>query len=286
MWLILGGSGFLGTALRHRLKRRGIPFDAPASADCNLLHPGDVEAWIRETAPKGVINCVAMTQVDLCETHQTRAWALNARAPAKIAAACRDRGISFVHFSTDYVFSGTKKAPYLESDLTDPINVYGWTKRLGEEAIQAIYPGGSLILRTAWLFAERGKGFFAYLATALRESRPKLELPRQVGSPTYLDDLAETTLNLIEEGRAGLYHVVNAGAATWEDLALFFASRAPGGEKLEISESPGYRRPARRPTYSVLETKKLRETAGIIMRPWQEAAAMCIKKMTDNCGEN
>ncbi|MBW1660230.1 MAG: dTDP-4-dehydrorhamnose reductase [Deltaproteobacteria bacterium] len=279
MWLIFGGSGFLGSVLRRHLKARNIPFHSPTSNQCDIRDKNALRRWIDEVAPEVVINCVALTGVDFCEEHPNEAWEINTRAPAIMAALCQEKNSFFVHFSTDYVFSGSKGNPYVESDLTDPINVYGWTKRLSEEALQAIYPESCLIIRTAWLFSDGTKGFFTYLAAALEESREKLDVPHQEGSPTYVEDLAKVTLNLIERRRPGLFHVVNEGSASWVELAEFFLARFPRGQTLNVSEREVDTRPARRPVYSVLATDKLRETADIDIRPWAAAAEECIEKM-------
>jgi len=241
---------------------------------------------MEEVAPEVVINCVALTGVDFCEGHPNEAWEINTKAPTKMALLCREMGSYLVHFSTDYVFSGSKGSPYVESDLTDPVNVYGWTKRLSEEALQAVYPEGTLIVRTAWLFSEHTKGFFTFLADAVEKSRGELSVPHQVGSPTYLEDLAKTTLNLIEKGRPGLFQVVNRGAASWVELAEFFLARFPRGGALNVSEWEVDTRPAKRPGYSVLATDKLREAVGVEMRSWQEAAEECVEKMTEKREES
>lgn len=279
MWLIFGGTGFLGTALRGLLAARGIPFVAPDSEQCDIRDAAAMGRWMDETSPEVVINCVALTGVDYCEDHPEEARRVNATAPEEMALLCRARGAFLVHFSTDYVFSGSKRAPYVESDLTDPINIYGWTKRLGEEALQARYPDGCLIIRTAWLFWSGAKGFFTFLAGAIEKSQTRLILPAQTGSPTYLGDLAETTLKLVEKRRQGLFHVVNGESADWRTLAEFFLERYPGGESVEISVTDRDDRPARRPAYSVLAVDKLKEKAEIAMRPWREAAKDCVEEM-------
>ncbi len=282
MWLIFGGTGFLGSALCRLLGQRGIDYAAPTSRECDIRDATAVERWMEQVSPEVVVNSVAMTAVDECEAHPDVARAINTMGPTNMAKLCREKGTFFAHFSTDYVFSGNRRRPYRETDLTDPVNVYGWTKRMSEEAIQTIYPQGGLIIRTAWLFSSARKGFFTYLVGALREGRPELTVPRQEGSPTFVEDLAEATLNLIEGRRLGLFHVVNAGSATWKELADFFLTRFPGGEALKVRERAEDLRPARRPKYSVLAVDKLREVAGIDMRPWQAAVAECLDRMIKN----
>ncbi|RTZ92569.1 MAG: dTDP-4-dehydrorhamnose reductase [Deltaproteobacteria bacterium] len=284
MWLIFGGSGFLGSVICRFLTERGIAYVAPTSTQCDLRDTEGVSRWVDKVAPEVIVNCVAMTNVDFCETHPELARELNTVAPARLATLSRGRKAFFLHFSTDYVFSGTKLSPYIESDLTDPINVYGWSKRMAEEAIQAAYQDKSLIIRTAWLFSEERRGFFVYLSELSAQSPGEVTFPRQVGSPTYLNDLAETTLKLVEDRRAGIFHVVNSGGTTWKEMAEFFFTCYPGG-KFKVSEKTEDNRPARRPKYSVLATDKLKEKAGIVMRPWQEAAKECIERMNEKRGE-
>ncbi len=281
MWLIFGGTGFLGAMLCRFLERQGIPFVAPTSEQCDIRDAAAMGRWMDKVSPQVVVNSVALTDVDYCEGHPDEARELNTAAPAEMALLCRKRKAFLVHFSTDYVFSGSKQAPYVESDLTDPINVYGWTKRLSEEALQAHYSEGCLIIRTAWLFSSSTKGFFTFLADAIRKSRTHLALPAQVGSPTYLIDLAEATLKLVQERRRGLFHVVNTGSASWQVLAEFFFGRYPGGDRFEIAVMDRDDRPARRPAYSVLAVDKLKEKAGIVMRPWQKATEDCIEEMIE-----
>jgi dTDP-4-dehydrorhamnose reductase len=278
MWLILGGSGFLGSEFRRLFEKHGILYSAPTSGQCDIRDPDALHRCVNEISPRVVINCAAMTNVDACEGDPVLARKINTDGPKALTKLCREKDVFFVHFSTDYVFSGEKRLPYVESDLTDPINVYGWTKRLSEEVVQALYPE-SLVIRTAWLFSERTKGFLNYLADALENGLETLTVSNQVGSPTYLKDLAETTLSLIEKRQSGLFHVVNGGGASWKALAKDFLSQFPHKGSLNIQERENDMRPAKRPSYSVLGTDKLREEEGIVIRPWQAAVKDCIKEM-------
>ena len=278
MWLIIGGSGFLGSEFCRLLERREVAYSAPPSNQCDIRDPDTLLRCTDDILPEVVINCAAMTNVDGCEEHPIQAHQINTDGPKNLVKLCREKDIFFVHFSTDYVFSGEKRSPYVESDLTDPLNVYGWTKRLSEEAVQALWPE-SLVIRTAWLFSDRTKGFFNYIADALDNGLETLTVSRQTGSPTYLKDLTETTLRLVEKEQSGLFHIVNGGDASWKALAETFLAQFPHKGSLNVQERKNDPRPAKRPFYSVLGTAKLRAKAGIVMRPWQAAAKNCIKEM-------
>jgi len=277
MWLLFGGSGFLGSAFRALFEDRGISFYAPDSSVCDIGDFEHVGQVVRKIEPEVVINCAAITGVDFCEQHHDIARRINAKGPENLAVVCRDTGAFLVHFSTDYVFSGEKKTPYLESDLPDPINFYGLTKYLSEKAVQRLCPDSSLIIRTAWLFSHQKKGFFTYLVRSL-VSQTDLSVPVQIGSPTCLDDLAQTVMKLVEERRTGLYHVVNTGEVSWKELAMYFLKYLPSDRPIRVVESEGDRRIALRPPYSVLATDKLQREAEIAMRTWKEAAEECLRR--------
>jgi dTDP-4-dehydrorhamnose reductase len=221
-----------------------------------------------------VANAAAMTHVDRCEEQPAVAEAANAVAPGLVAEACRKAGAQLVHVSTDYVFDGQGSRPLRESDPTGPRSVYGRTKLEGERCVTAALPD-AIVARTAWVFGP-GRNFVrTILGLAARhvagQGAGLRVVADQRGSPTYADDLAAALIELVEAGGTGLYHVANAGVATWWDVAR--AAIDEWGhpelaiEKLRTEEYP---LPAPRPAWSVLDTGRAR-ARGVVMRPWQDA---------------
>lgn len=275
-WLVTGAGGQLGRCLAERL--RGRPgHELVAACDRAALDVTNGEA-VRRALAYGAVdvvaNAAAMTHVDRCESEPAEAEAANAVAPGLLAERCREIGALLVHVSTDYVFDGRGTRPYLERDPKDPASVYGRTKLEGERRVLAALPG-ALVVRSAWVFGP-GRNFVRTIleaaARAARGAGPPLRVvDDQRGSPTYAADLAEGILGLVEGDRRGVYHLANAGVASWWDLARA-AVDAAGLTDLPIAKvrSAEFRRPAPRPAWSVLDTGKA-EKHGVKLRPWREA---------------
>ena len=221
--------------------------------------------------PEMVINLAAFTNVDECESKAERAFAVNAQGMRHLTLGALRCHAKVVYLSTDYVFDGEKREPYVESDLPNPLNVYGRSKLQGERYVQELTEDG-LIVRTQWLFGKYGNNF---IASILRQSREKKELSivnDQTGSPTYTVDLAKAISVLIQHDAKGLFHVANSGTCTWFDFAqsvLEFSGIT--GVKVSPISSKELNRPAVRPPYSKFSCQKLRQATGIALRPWSEA---------------
>lgn len=278
-WVITGSAGQLGRALRAQLEARAGA-RCLAAPDRAALDVGDREA-VRglllglEPAPDVVVNAAAFTHVDRCEAEPDTARRVNAEGPGYLAEACREAGALLLHVSTDYVFRGDSPRPYTEEDRTDPRSAYGRSKLEGEERVFAAAPG-SLVVRTSWVFG-RGRNFIGAILAQLAARRrgeargPLRVVDDQRGRPTYAPDLAAALVRLVELGARGLYHVANAGVASWWELARFCVDEA-GSPQLPI-ERIGTKEldlPAPRPAYSVLDCGKA-ERLGVALRPWREA---------------
>jgi dTDP-4-dehydrorhamnose reductase len=276
---VTGAGGQLGSCLVARL-RAGGRHHLVSSFERAALDLTDAAAVERALGslpggpPDVVANAAAMTQVDRCETEPELAERANAVAPALLAETCRALGARLVHVSTDYVFDGTGARPYRETDPVAPRSAYGRTKLAGEQGVLAALPD-ALLVRTAWVFGP-GQNFVRTIllaaARALRGEGPALRVvDDQRGSPTYADDLAGAVIALVEAGGTGIYHCVNAGIATWWDLARA-AIDAWGHPELPIAKvtTREFPRPAPRPAWSVLDTGRA-ERLGVRMRPWREA---------------
>lgn len=268
--LVMGHKGMLGSDLMDVLGRdhevSGVDmgeFDITSATDCLRV--------IGEFSPAVVVNAAAYTDVDGCETNQEACFAVNAEGVLNVAIACRDRGAKVVHYSTDYVFDGTKGEPYLEDDPCRPINTYGASKRKGEEHLIETLESHVLI-RTAWLYGRQGKNFVKAILAKAREEGVLRVVDDQVGSPTCSLDLAQATKILIELDCRGTYHVTNRGVCSWYQFAqriLEFAQVS--GVTVEPIKSRELNRKAARPAYSVLSNRKFMEATKKTMRPWQVA---------------
>jgi dTDP-4-dehydrorhamnose reductase/glucose-1-phosphate thymidylyltransferase short form len=251
--LILGANGMLG----HDLTTVFPGARLCGHKDLDITDGAAVKAYILEMKPDLVINAAAYTNVDGCEDDPETAFAVNGDAPGYIAAACREVGAVLVHYSTDYVFDGTK-TEYAESDKPNPINVYGASKLRGEQKI-AENMDDYRIIRTSWLFGRHGKNFVETIRHLSRENETVRVVTDQVGKPTYTVDLAHKTAE-IAGCPPGIYHATNDGVCSWYEFARAFA---PNIVPCTSAEFP---RKAKRPAYSVLVNTKTSP-----MRPWKEA---------------
>jgi len=251
--LILGANGMLG----HDLAAVFPGARLCGHKDLDITNEAAVKAYILALKPDLVINAAAYTNVDGCEDDPETAFAVNGDAPGYIAAACREVGAVLVHYSTDYVFDGTK-TEYVESDEPNPINVYGASKLRGEQKI-AQNMDDYRIIRTSWLFGRHGKNFVETIRHLSQTNETVRVVTDQVGKPTYTADLARKTAE-IAECPPGIYHMTNDGVCSWYEFARAFA---PNVVPCTSDEFP---RKARRPAYSVLVNTKTSP-----MRPWKEA---------------
>ncbi|MCU1242303.1 MAG: dTDP-4-dehydrorhamnose reductase [Candidatus Acidoferrum typicum] len=306
--LLTGRTGQLGSELSRLLPKLGEVI-APERNELDLREPEKIREIMRNAKPQVVVNAAAYTAVDAAETDEAAASIVNAEAPRLLALEAKKLGALLVHFSTDYVFDGSKTSPYLETDSPNPINSYGRTKLAGEEAIRN--SGVShLIFRTSWVYATHGKNF---LRTILRLATEREELKivaDQAGAPTCAFDLAEATTKIVDgivaapnselafQRLAGTYHMTAAGQTTWYEFAkaiLKEASRAPkdlpwltsatnarpiiARRVLPISTGE-FRSPTRRPAYSVLSNAHLLQQFGATLPDWRIQVQRCFSAST------
>lgn len=286
--LLLGGDGQVGHELRRSLAPLGevvvttrsgrLAADGSACETLDLAQADAIEPLLRRVRPDRVVNATAYTAVDRAETERELAFAVNAQAPARLAELCAAEAIELVHYSTDYVFDGNGARPYLESDPTGPLSVYGESKLAGEEAIRA--SGAThLILRTAWVYATHGHNF---LRTMLRLGAERDELrvvADQHGSPTPAWLLADVAASVLRQGIAesGVRHIVAGGQTSWHGFAeaIFEEAQVRGlierrPRVLPITTAD-YPTPARRPNYSVLDTGRLQAEYALSIPHWRDA---------------
>ncbi|HEX8363213.1 MAG TPA: dTDP-4-dehydrorhamnose reductase [Longimicrobium sp.] len=288
--LLTGGTGQVGWELARALAPMGEVL-APGRAALDLADPAAIRRAFRDAAPALVVNAGAHTAVDRAESEPELAHALNATAPGVLAGEAARTGVPMVHFSTDYVFDGSKGAPYGEDDPTRPLGVYGATKRQGEEAVGAA-GGMHLVLRTSWVYGTRGHNF---MLTILRMARERDELrvvSDQVGAPTWSRMLAEATAAILAPFRAGagwaippekcgVYHLAARGETSWHGFAEAILAADPARaeqrcRRVVAISSEEYPTPAPRPRYSVLATERAETAFGVELPHWREQLGLCL----------
>ena len=275
-WLITGASGQLGLAMQSELKARRIEYLALNSQDLDITNLEMVIKSLTDNAPSVVVNCAAWTDVDEAETNQDRAFAVNALGAKNLALASKQLGATLVHISTDYVFSGENDTPWLEDAERNPTSVYGSSKREGEIFVEDLYPEGSYIIRTAWLYSSNGKNFVKTIAKLALSNMVEVRVVNdQFGQPTSAGDLSKQIVDLVVARMSfGVYHGTNSGSATWFDFAqeIFRLTGKNKSRVIPVSSSE-FPRAAKRPKYSVLSHDKWKKSKIIEMREWKLALA-------------
>lgn len=273
-WLITGGSGQLGIAISKELDKLGIAFDAWSSKDLDITQSSRVSEVIKKLSPTVIINCAAWTDVDGAESHEIDASGVNSDGPRNLALAAKLSHSRLIHVSTDYVFSGESQTPWQIADEINPQSAYGRTKAQGEGRVLAIHPENSFIVRTAWLYSPWGKNFAKTMTKlAIKGDGEARVVNDQVGQPTLASDLTKQLVELgLSTSPAGIYHGTNSGQATWFEFAqeIFKLAGADVGRVTPVS-SIEYRRPAKRPSYSVLSHDGWASTSVKPLRDWRIA---------------
>ncbi len=270
--VVLGGkTGLLGQSLVAVLRDKKWDVVAHGRDDADVLDSAALERYLGDAAPEFVFNTIAYTQVDKAEDEPEEALRLNKALPACLGRIARQQGFWLVHYSTDFVFDGRGQAPYQLSDEPNPQSVYGRTKLAGENALLEIGLPNLNIVRTAWLFGPGRKNFVKTILTLARQ-RPTLGVVHdQIGSPTYTPDLALYSYELARRKVYGIFHLVNAGRASWCELAAEAVTLAELNCTVNAITSAEYPQQAKRPAYSVLATDKFTNVTGITPRPWPSA---------------
>ena len=292
--LILGSGGQLGLELLRSFGDFGS-VTAANRTQCDLADAASIRAQVRKAAPDIILNAGAYTAVDRAESERELAFAINATAPGVLAEEAHRRGALLVHYSTDYVFDGTKHEPWTEDDAPNPLSVYGASKLAGEQAIAAV-GGRFLIFRTSWVYGPHGKNFLFTMLRLGRERERLSIVDDQFGAPTSSIELANATRAIvqgIQAGRfggeaewAGVYHMTCAGSTSWFGFAQAIFQRAAGqfARVPELAPIPteSYPTPARRPRNSVLSNEKLAARFGVQLAAWAAALDAVFQELA--CG--
>ena len=268
--LVTGASGLLGTALQ-KSAAGSHEVDARSHRELDVTDRDRVKCAVRESAADAVLHCAAYTDVDGAEHNPELAMKVNAEAARFVAEAARERRATMVYVSTDYVFDGESSVPYDETSPVNPLSIYGESKLQGERQVAAVCPEDFLTVRTGWLYGS-GKGFVDWVRQGLAEGRELPLIEDLRGSPTYVFELAEAILRLVEEGHKGVVHFVNRGVTSWLDFGHAIAEElAVESPRLRPVSAESLGRPAPRPAYSALAVDKYEQATGEKVPLWREA---------------
>ena len=287
--LLLGAAGQVGHELLPLLASRG-EIVAPARAELDLADRGAVEGVLARCRPELIVNAIAYNEVDRAESEPEAAFRTNAEAVAMLGLYARDARAALIHYSTDFVFDGTKGAPYVETDRPNPLSAYGRSKLEGERAL-AEMQAPAVVLRSAWVYGLRRRSFVSMMLKLARERKELSLVTDQIGSPTYCSDLARATVAIVDRLREdpgaiaaeirGIYHAAGDGACSRAELARATLELDPKRsehvvERFVSVTSDAFPAPAARPANGALACDKLRERFGISFPPWRESLARAL----------
>ncbi|MDC8005078.1 dTDP-4-dehydrorhamnose reductase [Aureisphaera galaxeae] len=276
--LVTGADGQLGKCLRDASKDfDNYDFVFVNRGQLDVTNKASIDALFATETFQYCINAAAYTNVEKAESEEESAYLVNAEGAKNIAEACEEREITLIHISTDYVFDGTKRSPYVETDETHAISVYGASKLKGEEWIQEKCTR-HFIMRTSWLYSQYGHNFFNSMLRFADEGRDLSITTEQLGTPTNANDLAYAALSIIASGSEayGIYHFSNEGAATWFDFAKAIFEHTGKLEAVSLEKTDHYRTFAARPAYSVLSKEKFYNHFNTPRLDWQESLKILI----------
>ena len=282
--LVTGANGQLGWELGQLAAAYpAFEFVLVDRSQLDLAFPESFEKIIQTIAPDCIINTAAYTAVDKSETEKALSYTVNATAVQALASICKNVAIPFITYSTDYVFDGEATQPYTISTKVDPVNFYGSTKAAGEKmAMEA--NEDTIVIRTSWVFSSHGNNFVKTMMRLMKERAQLNIVADQKGRPTYAKDLAIATMHMIEAMNAGksikgLYHFANQGETTWFDFAAKINAIAGLTCEVRPIETKDFPTPAKRPSYSVLDTSKIEQDLAIDIRHWENALNDCIDQI-------
>ena len=285
--LVIGSQGMLGRDLVNRFSNFSdskfpcIEVVAANHEHIDITHGPNTSTFIAQIKPDVIVNCVAFTDVDACETRISDAFAVNANGAKNVASAGKETGAKIIHISTDYVFDGTKNESYIETDKPNPLSIYGKSKLEGELAIQEISDNYAII-RTAWLYGLYKKNFVTTMLNLGRKNRSVSVVTDQCGCPTYTADLSYAIWNIISLDLRGLYHVTNDGTCSrYEWAKKIFALTGDQVSVLPV-KTADYKRAATVPQNSSLNCTKYTMGSGHKMRPWQDALEEYLRLCNDS----
>jgi len=282
--LVTGANGQLGRCIRDAAA--GYPdfeFVFVSKENLDIEKADLVTDYFSRNNFTHCINTAAYTNVEQAESEEEKAFSINAEAVKNLASTCNENDVVLLHVSTDYVFDGKKKSPYLETDATNPMNVYGASKLEGEQYIQKITEK-HFILRTSWLYSQYGHNFLKTILKYAEAGKTLTITTEQTGTPTNANDLAKALLQIIAQDSTGygVYHYSNSGETTWFGFAEEILKQSEKLKEADLAKTNHYRTFAARPEYSVLDNTKAQNTLKLKYIDWQESLQSVIKKTVIN----
>ncbi|SDE52160.1 dTDP-4-dehydrorhamnose reductase [Riemerella columbipharyngis] len=276
--LITGGSGQLANCF-NKLKDNFPKYDFifKTSKELDITNPENIETILEEEKPDFCINTAAYTAVDLAEKESNKAFAVNAKGVGCLAELCKEYGVCFIHISTDYVFDGETSLPYSEDDFTNPLGIYGQSKREGEVLAMEKNPK-SIIIRTSWLYSEFNKNFVKTMLSLFKQKKELNIVNDQFGQPTNANDLANAVMQIIEKGAktSGIFHFSNYPETTWYEFASKIKDFSGSNITLKPIPTEQYPTPAKRPKRSTFCLEKIEQIYGIELIHWENSLEDCI----------
>jgi dTDP-4-dehydrorhamnose reductase len=285
--LVTGANGQLGSEIRELSINYPYRFFFTNKTQLDISDEKAIEKFIVTHNINTILNCAAYTAVDKAESERENAYAINAYAVKTLASLSKQYAIKFIHISTDYVFNGTHFQPYLENHATDPLSVYGESKRAGEEALLEVNPTNTIIIRTSWVYSSYGNNFVKTMLRLAKEKESLNVIYDQIGTPTYAKDLAYSILEIlpkISNQTVEIYHYSNEGVASWYDFAKEITFLENLTCRIEPITTEYYPLPAKRPYYSLLNKSKIKQTFDIKIPHWKESLKVCLSKMNNTKG--
>jgi len=276
--LVTGSSGQLGQCLKQLLlSATDISCYFAAREDLDITNSDELQRFFSDHNFDYCINTAAYTNVEKAESEQKEAFLINAEGAYSLAKACKKHNVVLLHISTDYVFDGMAKTPYQEQDRTNPLNVYGASKLKGEQHIGNTW-NKHFIIRTSWLYSQYGHNFLNSMLQFAKQKKALTITTQQKGTPTNANDLAQVLVTIIKTGNAryGVYHFSNQGEATWYDFAEAIFKATGEIDTVNLAKTEHYATFAKRPSYSVLNCNKLKDTLGITYRNWEDSLKQII----------
>ena len=276
--LVTGSNGQLGQCLKQLLlSATDISCYFAAREDLDITNSDELQRFFSDHNFDYCINTAAYTNVEKAESEQKEAFLINAEGAYSIAKACKKHNVVLLHISTDYVFDGMAKTPYQEQDPTNPLNVYGASKLKGEQHIGDTW-NKHFIIRTSWLYSQYGHNFLNSMLQFAKQKKALTITTQQKGTPTNANDLAQVLVTIIKTGNAryGVYHFSNQGEATWYDFAEAIFKATGEIDTVNLAKTEHYATFAKRPSYSVLNCNKLKDTLGITYRNWEDSLKQII----------
>jgi len=287
--LVTGANGQLGKSIKKLVKINKISHDFTfiSRNHLDLSFLNNIEDYFSGQKFNVIINCAAYTEVDKAEHDENQANLINHLAVKKIAEIAEINGIKLIHISTDFVFDGFKRDPYLESDTTSPLNSYGKTKLAGENAILSIMKFNAIIIRTSWVYSEYGNNFVDTILRLIQNGGKLNIISDQTGSPTYANDLAQTILNITKSDKfikfekpSEIYHYSNDGECSWYDFAKEIVNISEYNCIVNPINTHDYHSVANRPKHVLMSKKKISKEFDLKISFWKDSLQNCMKNLS------